>query len=160
MSAIAIAVDDRRWSAVPDLRRVCRRAARAALRSESADRPITLLLADDATLRDLNRRFRAVDTPTNVLAFPSGEDDALDGGAAPLGDVALAFDSVAREARDQGKTLDAHLCHLIVHGVLHLQGHDHQRDDEADAMEAVEIAVLARLGIANPYAPVVRADVR
>ena len=151
MSAIAIAVDDMRWSAVPDLRRVCRRAARAALRPESSDRPVALLLADDATLRDLNRRFRAVDKPTNVLAFPSGECGSPDGAAAPLGDVALAFETVAREARDQGKALDAHLCHLIVHGVLHLQGHDHQRDDEADAMEAVEVAVLARLGIANPY---------
>lgn len=151
MTAIAVTVEDARWNAVPGLRALVRRAARAALGAGAGDRVIALLLTDDAALRALNRRYRAIDKPTNVLAFPAAGGPLPEGVAAPLGDVALAWETVAREADEQGKPIAAHLSHLVVHGVLHLQGHDHDHDDEAAAMEAIEVATLARLGFADPY---------
>jgi probable rRNA maturation factor len=151
MTAIDIAVEDARWTAVPGLRSLCRQAVLAALGPEACRREVALLLADDARLRELNRRFRAIDKPTNVLAFPAG-GGPLPEGPRPLGDVALAYETVAREAAEQGKALAAHLTHLVIHGVLHLLGHDHADDREAAAMEAVEVAVMARLGFADPYA--------
>ncbi|MDP9138778.1 MAG: rRNA maturation RNase YbeY [Pseudomonadota bacterium] len=130
-----------------------RAAVRAAFRALDVEASRTLLsvvLADDATVRALNRRWRKVDAPTNVLSFPQHRrhqrtDRAL------IGDVVLAGGLVAREARAQGKTLAGHTSHLIVHGVLHLLGHDHRNDREARQMERLEIKALAVLGIANPY---------
>lgn len=119
-------------------------AAGAAL-----DRPgdLTVLLTDDATVRDLNARFRGRDATTNVLSFPAPPT------AAPhLGDIALAHGVCAREAAEQGKPLAQHLQHLVVHGVLHLLGFDHLEDDEAEDMEARERAILSRLGVPDPYA--------
>lgn len=103
------------------------------------------MLADDAALRALNARWRQQDKPTNVLSFPAG-DSVL------LGDVVLAFETVRREASEQGKSLADHMSHLVVHGVLHLLGHDHERPRDADVMESLERQVLAGLGIADPYA--------
>ena len=105
---------------------------------------VTILLADDARLKSLNRDFRKKNKPTNVLSFPS----ALPG---YLGDVAIAYRTVAREARAQGKLFAHHAAHLALHGVLHLLGYDHQAKREANAMESLEIELLARLGIASPY---------
>jgi probable rRNA maturation factor len=126
------------------------------------------LFGGDDRIRDLNHRFRGKDAPTNVLSFPSGDDGAVAGsdmtgsdmtgsdmtGTARLapGDIAIAFETLCREAALESKSVNDHLTHLWVHGLLHLMGHDHQVDDEADFMEAGEIRVLARLGIANPYA--------
>ncbi|TCT11975.1 putative rRNA maturation factor [Tepidamorphus gemmatus] len=109
----------------------------------------TLALADDALVRDLNRRFRGKDRPTNVLSFPSGEVPAP---GAPLGDIVVARETVEREAALDGKPFDHHLIHLVIHGLLHLLGYDHESDDEAEAMERLETAVLADLGIPDPYA--------
>ena len=108
---------------------------------------ISLLLTDDASVRELNQRFRGQDTATNVLSFPAPANPEDH-----LGDVALAFGVCAREAAGQGKSLAHHLQHLTVHGVLHLLGYDHIGDDEAEAMEGLERAVLADLGISDPYA--------
>ena len=114
---------------------------------------ISVLLADDATLRRLNARHRGHDRATNVLSFPAAPTPAM-AGPALLGDVALACETVAAEARAQGKTMADHMRHMIVHGVLHLLGHDHEGDAAAAAMERIETEVLAGFGVADPYAPV------
>lgn len=107
---------------------------------------LTVLLAGDDHLRELNLRFRGNDRPTNVLSFPASEN-----GGGYLGDVALALGVAAREARTTGKKLVDHALHLTVHGVLHLLGYDHRKPGEARTMERLEIAVLHELGVANPY---------
>lgn len=155
---IAVIVDHAAWRRrLPEIANLARRGARAALRSRPAgrDAELALLFTDDAAIRDLNRRFRRKDKPTNVLAFPSG--DAMPGGAQgagteALGDVVLAYETCAREAKEQAKSLRAHMTHLVVHGVLHLLGHDHIRGREAERMEALEREILARLAIRDPYA--------
>ena len=108
---------------------------------------LVVLLTDDATLRELNARFLGKDKPTNVLSFPAPNNPE-----GSLGDIALAYGVCAREADEQGKTLAQHLSHLTVHGVLHLLGYDHIDDGEAEAMEALERAVLEALGVPDPYA--------
>jgi len=114
---------------------------------------LDILLTDDAEQRRLNRTWRGEDVPTNVLAFPGSDF----GGALPpgapllLGDVVLAFETVAREATEQNKPFTDHLRHLVVHGVLHLLGFDHQNDADASAMEMQEIEILTRLGVPDPY---------
>lgn len=107
---------------------------------------LVVLLTDDASVRDLNARFRGKDSPTNVLSFPAPPNPERH-----LGDVALAYGVCAREATEQGKSLRHHLQHLVVHGVLHLLGYDHMSDDEAEAMEGLERIVLAGLGAPDPY---------
>jgi probable rRNA maturation factor len=107
-----------------------------------------LVLADDATVRDLNRRFRGKDKPTNVLSFPSGAAAAP---GAYLGDIVLAIETLAREADEQGTRRSHHFAHLAVHGLLHLLGYDHDSDADAERMEREEARILAGLGIADPY---------
>ncbi len=121
---------------------------------------LNILLADDAFVQTLNRKFRGRDTPTNVLSFPHGpgQTERLLGAARPLGDIALACETLGSEAKTQGKTFNDHLAHLVVHGVLHLLGYDHEIEAEALAMEACERAILARLGIADPYEEKVSRD--
>ena len=117
----------------------------------------SLLFTTDAEVHTLNREWRERDKPTNVLSFPMLERDEIealtpDGPPVMLGDIALAYETCAREAADKGVTLEAHAAHLIVHGLLHLAGHDHvDSDAQAEAMEALETAILAKLGIADPY---------
>ena len=117
----------------------------------------SLIFADDATVHELNREWRGKDKPTNVLSFPMLERDelldlAVDGPPELLGDIALALETCAREAAEKGVPLDHHATHLIIHGLLHLAGHDHEiSPEDADAMEALEIKALALLGIADPY---------
>ena len=111
-----------------------------------------IALADDATVRGLNRDHRAKDTPTNVLSFPAREGESADGvGRDFLGDVILAGETVLAEAREQAIPPAHHLQHLVVHGLLHLLGFDHEDDDEAEAMEALEAEILGRLGIPDPH---------
>jgi probable rRNA maturation factor len=117
-----------------------------AARVEPKAGDVTVLLADDAAVQELNRAHRGQDKPTNVLSFPAAAS------AAPhLGDVALAYETCAREAEEQGKPLADHLKHLVAHGVLHLLGWDHQTEAEALAMEARERDILAGLGTPDPY---------
>ena len=112
---------------------------------------LSLVLADDAMVRELNRDWRDKDKPTNVLSFPA--EDEIDIPEAPrmLGDVVLAFETLCREAEEQSKPLEHHLSHLVIHGVLHLLGYDHIEDTEAQEMEALEAQLLESLGISNPY---------
>ena len=145
---IEIVVRDKGWRAAePRAATLVRRTARATLAHEARqDSDITVLLTDDHQMRDLNARFRGKDAPTNVLSFPAPS------GGDSLGDIALALGVCVREAAEQGKPLAHHLQHLTAHGVLHLLGYDHESDAEAEAMEAKERAILAGLGVADPYA--------
>lgn len=137
------------------------RAAAAAVESEpllaNPRLSASVLFTSDEEVRALNRDWRQRDKPTNVLSFPMlerGELSALgrDGPPAILGDIALAYETCVREAAGKGVTLEAHATHLIVHGLLHLAGHDHvESDEQAEAMEALESRILAKLGIADPY---------
>lgn len=143
---ITVEIEDEAWTAaVADAEARVQAAAVAAL--EGVEGEIVVLLTDDAAVHELNQRFRGKDKPTNVLSFPAPET------ARPhLGDLVLASGVCIAEAADQGKTVGDHLSHLVVHGVLHLLGHDHEDDAEAEAMEAKERAILASLGVADPYA--------
>ena len=140
---IDIEAEDDAWSGdVPDVEGVVRRAAEQV----APPGDVVILLTNDETVRDLNGRFRGKDRPTNVLSFPAPEN------ARPhLGDIVLAHGVCAAEARAQGKPFADHLSHLVIHGILHLMGHDHEADDEAEAMEAKERTLLAALGIPDPY---------
>ena len=142
------------WSALPGAGEVARRAVEAALaetgRPYKKDAELAVVLADDRRLKELNGIWRGKDQPTNVLSFPAAEGDEI-ATAELLGDVVLAFETIADEAKSGGKTLDAHFAHLVVHGTLHLFGFDHIGASEAERMENAERAALKRLGIADPY---------
>lgn len=120
-----------------------RRWVRAALRVETS---LAIRVVDEEEGRQLNASYRGKDYPTNVLTFPLTEEPLL------MGDIVICAPVVAREAKEQGKALLAHYAHMTVHGVLHLHGYDHEIDAQADLMEAMEIAILHKLGFANPYA--------
>ena len=124
------------------------RALHAAAAAEGVAGAVSLLLADDAAVTALNRDFRGRDAPTNVLSFPPAPEAREPGF---LGDIALAAETIAREAENQGKSIECHAAHLVVHGFLHLLGYDHESEADAEAMEARERAILASLGIADPY---------
>ena len=142
------------WStAIADVEDVCQRAAAAALAQSNraaAEIEISVLLCDDGTVSRLNSEYRGRAEPTNVLSFPIGCADA--GPETHLGDVAIAFETVVAEAASSHLAIVDHLTHLVVHGVLHLLGYDHQSTREAEKMEALEVEILDRLGVADPYA--------
>jgi probable rRNA maturation factor len=146
---VEIEIEADAWlDALPDAADLVRAAAEAAVAEADgrADAEVSFLLTDDAEQRGLNGRFRGKDKSTNVLSFPAPAF------AAPhLGDVSLAFETCAKEAEEQEKPLEDHLSHLVAHGVLHLLGYDHESDVEAEAMEALERKVMARLGVPDPY---------
>ncbi len=126
------------------------RALEAAAVEEGAGGTVSLLLGDDAAIAALNAQFRGKEGPTNVLSFPAARP--LGAADAFLGDIALAAETIAEEANFQGKLFEHHAAHLVVHGFLHLLGYDHQKPAEAETMEARERAILASLGIQDPYA--------
>jgi probable rRNA maturation factor len=149
------------WPAQPDWADLADRAAEAAARAApelvNTRLSVSLLFTSDEDVHTLNRQWRAKDKPTNVLSFPMiGRTDLLamppDGPPEMLGDIALAFETCAREAAEKGISLADHAAHLIVHGLLHLAGYDHELSPaDADAMEALETKALASMGIADPY---------
>jgi probable rRNA maturation factor len=146
------------WQTEPDAEAVIHRAVAAAAEIVNAgpgEAELVVMLTDDAGIRTLNSNWRGIDKPTNVLSFPalqptgaSGPDDA----PRMLGDIAIAYETTRKEADDEQKPFDHHLSHLAVHGFLHLIGYDHEKDDDAEAMEALEQEILAQLGIPDPYA--------
>jgi probable rRNA maturation factor len=129
----------------------------AALTESSPTIEIAVRLTSDDEVQTLNRQYRTQDKPTNVLSFPMVQSDLIetlddtDDGEILLGDIVLAYGVCALEAADKGVSLEDHAAHLIVHGVLHLLGHDHMNDVDADAMEAIERAAMASLGLHDPY---------
>jgi len=133
---------------IPDARRI-RRWARAALAGRRSHAELTVRIVGNHEGRILNERWRGLPHATNVLSFPA---PALDVKPGTLGDIAVCAPVVAREARSQGRPPAAHWAHLVIHGVLHLLGHDHERRHDAAAMEAMEARILARLGFPDPYA--------
>ena len=148
---LAINIDDREWRVVPNLRKLARTAVLAVQPDD--DVAIGLLFTSDARIAEINGQWRGKASPTNVLSFPvSAALPVPEGEPRPLGDIALAYGVISREAQAQKKPVSHHVTHLIVHGVLHLLGYDHENDDEAGAMEAREIMILAELGMENPYA--------
>lgn len=154
---IILEIEDPRWrQALPDVEQVLERAIRLVLADASdGDRVIEVgvRLTDDATMRGLNRDWRGRDKPTNVLSFPMGDPGPLGDRTVPwlIGDIVMAFETVASEAARDGKKPAHHAAHLAVHAALHLLGQDHENDDDAEAMEAAEIALLKRLDIPDPY---------
>ena len=145
------------WRNEADAEAVIHRAIEIAAEIADADTgeaELAVMLTDDAGIRTLNSNWRGIDKATNVLSFPAlqptgsgGPDDA----PRMLGDIAIAYETTRKEASDEQKPFDHHLSHLAVHGFLHLIGYDHEADDDAEAMEALETEILAQLGIPDPY---------
>ncbi len=147
--AAEVTVNSTLWQAQPRAADTVRQAITAAARLAPGDGDVAVLLTDDASVRAMNARWRGLDKTTNVLSFPAAA------GAAPgahLGDIAIAFETVEREAVAERKPLLDHLAHLAIHGYLHLVGFDHETERDAEKMETLEQAILSKLGIANPYA--------
>ena len=160
-----IMIEDPRWNDVsfPDLaqRVVCQSLAELGLNPDICE--VSLLGCDDARISELNAEFRGKPVPTNVLSWPENDLAAELAGHSPdlpdpdftgmcaLGDIAISWDTCSREADAAGKELDAHISHLLVHGLLHLLGYDHIRDEDATLMERLEARILGKMGIADPY---------
>ncbi|HVV27014.1 MAG TPA: rRNA maturation RNase YbeY [Rhizomicrobium sp.] len=143
MSGITLVVEDPAWRSHRGIQARLKDAAEAARRAARMKGAFTILLAGDDRLKDLNRDFRGKDKPTNVLSFPGRDGYA--------GDIAIAHGVTAAEALAAGKRFADHAAHLVVHGVLHLAGYDHERPGDAKVMEPLEVKILGRLGIADPY---------
>jgi len=154
--AIDLTVEAGDWPAKRSLRALVRKAVDAALDEIGASLDATcevgVVFTDDAHIQALNAGWRGKDKPTNVLSFPAFQLSPGDRLPPMLGDIVLATPTVSREAELEGKPLDHHISHLVIHGLLHLLGHDHEDEGEADRMEAMERATLARLAIPDPYA--------
>ncbi|MBO9477983.1 rRNA maturation RNase YbeY [Shimia sp. R11_0] len=159
-------IEDDRWLAVgfEDLAEAAAQATLAHLSIAALDFEIAVLACDDARIAALNADFRDKDKATNVLSWPSEERGAEADGDTPerpepsfpgmpeeLGDIAISYDTCAREAHEAGKPMTDHVTHLMIHGVLHLLGYDHIRDKDATLMEGIEVEILGKLGLADPY---------
>jgi probable rRNA maturation factor len=145
---IDVVVDSDRWKAAKDVKATVRRAVRSAAAVLSTrGSELAIVLTDDSAMRLLNRDWRGVDAATNVLSFPTKNA----GGKTHLGDIVLAFETIAREAGAEHKPFAHHVAHLAVHGFLHLLGYEHERDKDAAAMEQAEREILRRLAIPDPY---------
>ncbi len=163
---VEIVIEDARWEGfgLAPLAEAAARAALAGLGLAADGFQISLLACDDARIAVLNADFRGKPTPTNVLSWPSEERAAEFVGEEPerpeagtaeepeeLGDIAIAWETCAREAAEQGKSMEAHVAHLVVHAVLHLLGYDHIEDEDAALMEGHEVRILASMGLPDPY---------
>lgn len=145
-----VIVESPLWDKSPDAETIIRKAIAAATKNTARDNAeVAILLTDDPAIRKINRQWRGQDKPTNVLSFPASEAGQ---DAAHLGDIVIAYETMAREAQAENKPFSHHLAHLAIHGYLHLLGYDHMTDGEAAEMERLETALLDELGIPDPYA--------
>jgi probable rRNA maturation factor len=159
MLSIDIIRESSLWDAEPGVDALLEKAVEAAAAEVStSDAELAIVLSDDSQIRRLNSEWRGIDKPTNVLSFPSPDahQNAVQAGPRLLGDVVIAYETTAREAKEEQKPFAHHLSHLAVHGFLHLVGYDHETDADAEAMEAFERTILAQLDVPDPY----RADER
>jgi probable rRNA maturation factor len=162
--AVDILIESEAWRMLPEAEDIVRRAiafATTTLPHESGrvgrehrrNAELSVLLCDDKIIAGLNAQWRGQQKPTNVLSFPAPPPQGMvPDERTPLGDIAIAYETLAREAEESGKTVSEHLSHLVVHGFLHLLGYDHHMNDEAERMERLERDILARIGVADPYA--------
>jgi probable rRNA maturation factor len=149
--SIDIAAEADEWDSIEGLEVFVRRAAAIAIESAgTSGGEVSIVLSDDDHIRELNKHHRGIDKATNVLSFPAAPVNAP-GAPRLLGDIVLAYETVAREAKDESKPFLNHAAHLVVHGVLHLLGFDHENDGDAEKMEAKERSILSALGIPDPY---------
>jgi probable rRNA maturation factor len=150
--SIEISIESELWSSLPNLAQLAEAAIAESIRQSGVRlRPgveVSILLCDDRFIRALNLQWRGCDATTNVLSFPTSGDVAA---AASLGDIAIAYETTAREAEEEGKNFVDHVIHLLVHGFLHLIGYDHQNEADAAVMERLERDILGALGIGDPY---------
>src|SRR4029077_9233838 len=147
---IDVVVESAAWDKAPGAEAAVRRAlseAAIAIGANFKDRVLAVLLTDDTAMRRLNAQYRHIDKPTNVLSFPPAASAGRGGAVKSLGDIAIAYQTAAREAHEEGKPFADHLAHLAVHGFLHLLGYDHDSDTAAGEMEQLERVILARLGV-------------
>ncbi|GIT89952.1 endoribonuclease YbeY [Jannaschia pagri] len=158
---VDVLIEDDRWTALERLAAVAVPAALAETVDGGLAWEVAVLGCDDARIATLNADFRGKPRPTNVLSWPSAERAPEVPGELPpppdthdpeLGDIAIAFETCAREASEQGKTFDAHVIHLLVHATLHLLGYDHETEADALRMESLEVKILKELGLPDPYA--------
>jgi|SRR5579871_410095 probable rRNA maturation factor len=151
---VDVLVESKRWNPAAGVKTMVRRAVTcAAAMRRIGTAELAVVLTDDVAIRSLNREWRGIDAPTNVLSFPvkNGQSTSSAPPQAHLGDIVLAFETVAREARNEHKPFDHHVAHLVVHGFLHLIGYDHERDQDALVMEQAEREILRQLAIPDPY---------
>ena len=152
--SIDVGVEAGDWAGEDELAALSRRAVDAAvvrLGLDDAESELSILFTDNEAMRALNAQWRGKDKPTNVLSFPAFPLTPGDPPGPMLGDIVIAFETVKSEAELEGKPFDDHLRHLVVHGFLHVLGYDHENDTDAEEMEAAERAILADMGIADPY---------
>ena len=144
---LEITVNEQRWRQVlPHYRSFCKKAIASVI--DLKQNTVSIVLANDAFVHQLNLEYRHIDKSTNVLSFPM---PFVDIPMRPMGDIVVSLETLERECAEQNKTLPAHLAHLLIHGALHLSGYDHMTDDEAHEMESLEIEKMEALGFENPY---------
>lgn len=149
-----VAINADGWQSEHSLRMLVDRVLEATLHGlefDDVDSELSLVFTDDVNIRTINAKWRHIDKATNVLSFPAFPIQPGQQPGPILGDIVIARETVQREAQEENKSFDDHLSHLIVHGLLHLTGYDHQNDDEAEQMESLERKILASLGISDPY---------
>jgi probable rRNA maturation factor len=139
------------WAAQPRAEETVRAALVAAASAQRVEGEVSMLLTDDAAIRTLNRSWRQIDKPTNVLSFPAAKDATKHGDGAFVGDLVVAYETLARECADEDRDFLHHLAHLTVHGFLHLIGYDHQTDAQAEEMEGLESRIMQSMNMTDPY---------
>ena len=148
---IDLRVADERWNVLGDCDRLAAHVLGLAASRLGAAGEAAVLLTDDAEMHALNKQWRGMDKPTEVLSFP-GEGPEIPGQPQYLGDIAIGYDTALRDAETMGRTFEGHIAHLLIHGFLHLMGYDHIEADDAKVMEPLEVELLAQLGWPDPYA--------